>query len=103
MPEMPVTLDDSFSVNGHALAFDDADRIKEDGCRKIDQHGEGSLHVDLGGLTQANSLTVAVMMVWYRHAYLQEKTLRFTSLSEDLRNMIEFSGLGSVLLPDSPE
>ena len=62
----------------------------------------GPYQFDLGGLQRANSVTVAVLLAWYRHATLRQKSIMFVNLSQDLLNIIEFSGLRRLLIGTSP-
>jgi len=60
--------------------------------------GTSPLHIDLAGLTHANSLTVGAMIAWYRRAAKQDKIIRFDNVSEPLHKIIQVSGLQTVLL-----
>ena len=97
---MPAQLTDSFSLEGDELDLDQAEAIKSQGYALIEGRDHG-LQVDLARLQRANSVTVAVLMAWYRHAALQQKTIQFVNLSQDLLNIIEFSGLRRLLLPNA--
>ena len=90
-------LSDDFEVSGEEIELDDAESIKLRGYRLIDA-GEGPFQVDLELLKRANSVSVAVLLAWYRRAMLQDKAIFFVNLSEDLHNIVEFSGLSRVLL-----
>lgn len=95
---MQATLSDDFKLSGVEVDLDSAERLRIAGLRLIEQAGQ-SLEVNLTGLKRANSVTVALLLSWYRHAVLNEKSILFTGLSQELRNIIEFSGLTQVLLP----
>ena len=71
---MPVQLTDAFSLLGEELEAAQAEAIKAQGIELIQQRG-GPFEVDLAGLERANSVTVAVLMSWYRHAMLQQKSI----------------------------
>jgi len=60
--------------------------------------GEGAVSIDLGGLTQANSLAVSAMVAWFRRASRQDKTLTFINVSEPMKKIIRVSGLQDILL-----
>jgi ABC-type transporter Mla MlaB component len=90
-------LTDEFKLEGEEVGLDQAEQIKSDGFAIIDAQA-GPFQVDLAGLQKANSVTVALLVAWYRQAKLQEKTIFFMNLSEELHNIVEFSGLSRILL-----
>ena len=94
---MACELDESFKLRGQDVGLEDAEALKVAGFALIDAQG-GQITVDFDALVQASSVTVALMMAWYRRATLQQKTIEFVNLSQELRNIIEFSGLSQVLL-----
>lgn len=98
---MSVTINPQFEVVGEEISLDVAEMIKASG-RALIEAGEGPFQVDLAGLERANSVTVAVLLAWYRCAVLRKKCIFFVNLSEELHNIIEFSGLRKVLLHRSP-
>ncbi len=91
-------LDDQFVLSGAELTLEIAEQIKTRGLQLIGQ-AQVPIVVDCAGVERANSVTVAVFTAWYRAASLQEKSIVFVNLSEELRNIIAFSGLS--LLPVS--
>jgi len=91
-------LTDEFTLEGGELALDQAEAIKVRGVALIDASA-GPFSVDLAGLERANSITVAVLVAWYRHATLHQKSILFVNLSQELNNIVEFSGLSRILLP----
>jgi anti-anti-sigma factor len=93
---MSAVLSDQFALSGVELGLDQAEQIKAQGVAMIGT-SDGPITVDLAGLERANSITIAVLVAWYRHATLQNKNIMFVNLSQDLHNIIEFSGLLSVL------
>ena len=99
---MPVQLTEPFGLQGDELELDQAEAIKTQGIRLI-ENGAGPFRVDLAELRRANSVTVAVLMAWYRHARLHEKSIVFVNLSQDLLNIIEFSGLRRILIGERSE
>jgi ABC-type transporter Mla MlaB component len=94
---MPVQLTESFGLQGDELELNEAESIKKQGIRLIEA-GDGPFRVDLAELRRANSVTVAILMAWYRHARLRDKPITFVNLSQDLLNIIEFSGLRRILV-----
>lgn len=95
---MSVELNEQFCLRGVEVSLDEAEALKRQGLKLIDAH-QGPIKVDLGELQRANSVTVALLVAWYRRAILQQKPITFVNLSEDLHNIVEFSGLSRVLLP----
>jgi len=93
---MSVVLSDQFALSGVEVGLDQAEQIKAQGVALIGA-ADGPITVDLARLERANSVTIAVLVAWYRHATLQNKAIMFVNLSRDLHNIIEFSGLLSVL------
>lgn len=98
---MSVTLSEDFVVAGDELSLDEAEALKDTGKTMI-ADAEGPIRVDLGDLERANSVTVAVLIAWYRAAALEDKQVILVNPSQELREIIEFSGLGKVLLPAMP-
>lgn len=94
---MTVQVSEEFEVSGEEIELEDAESIKRRGYGLIDA-GAGPFQVDLEHLKRANSVSVAVLLAWYRRAMLQDKRIFFVNLSEDLHNIVEFSGLSRVLL-----
>jgi len=103
---MAVQLSESFNLSGDELGLDQAEDIKTRGTALIDRTielngaSEEPVRVDLAGLERANSVTVAVLMAWYRYAALRQRSIMFVNLSQELLNIIEFSGLRSLLVAD---
>ena len=95
---MSVELNEQFCLSGVEVSLDDAELIKRQGIGMIDAQ-PGPITVDLAQLQRANSVTVALLVAWYRRATLQQKAITFVNLSEELHNIVEFSGLSRVLLP----
>ena len=93
---MAELISQDFSLNGE-VTFENAEAYKERGRSLIDA-AEHEVRADLSGLAKSNSVTVAVMLSWMRHAALSGKTVIFVNLANDLRNIIEFSGLRELLL-----
>ena len=93
---MTEEITDDFRVSGE-LQLDTAEHYKTRGRHLIDASSR-SVEVDLGGLGKANSVSVAVMVGWLRHASLNGKSIVFVNMSQDLRKIIEFSGLSQLLL-----
>ena len=98
---MSVAINPQFEVVGEEIGLNAAETIKASG-RALIEAGDGPFQVDLAGLERANSVTVALLLAWYRCAVLQKKSIFFVNLSEELHNIIEFSGLSAVLLRRSP-
>lgn len=93
---MAVDLSPEFGLSGDEVDLNEAERVKALGLEIIDGQ-DGPFNVDFEGLEQANSIVVALMICWHRHATLAGKTIEFSRLSKDLHNIIAFSGLTRVL------
>jgi ABC-type transporter Mla MlaB component len=98
---MAVELTPAFALQGDELALEQAEAIRAEG-EALMARSQGPYQFDLSGLERANSVTVAVLLAWYRHATLRQKPIMFVNLSQDLLNIIEFSGLRRVLIGASP-
>ena len=94
-----VHLSADFRLSGDAVGFAQADALRRQGEVLIREQ-EGPLRVDLEGLDRANTLAVAVMLSWFRAARRLDKRIEFVNLSSEMRNIIRFSGLDTVLLAE---
>ncbi len=100
---MAAQLAEPFNLTGDELGLEQAEAVKAAGMALIERSSDAEpIRVDLAALEQANSVTVAVLMAWYRHAAIQQKSIMFVNLSQDLLNIIEFSGLRRLLVADQP-
>ncbi|MEM9621350.1 MAG: STAS domain-containing protein [Pseudomonadota bacterium] len=97
---MPVQLNEQFEVLGDELTMQQAEAIKMAGYTLLERSEQSPVRIDFVQLERANSVTVAVMLAWHRHATLRKKAVEFTNLSAELGNIIEFSGLRELLLAD---
>lgn len=95
-----IELTDDFRLIGQEISVDQAEQLKLRGIALI-KAGDGQITVDLAMLKHANSLTVALLTAWFRAARLQNISIVFMNISEELRNIIDFSGLADVLLTES--
>ena len=93
---MSATLGEDFSLHGEEISAANADALRVQGEQQI-KRANGPVTCDLQGLQRANSVTVAVMLAWYRAAHLAGHSILFVNLSSELRNIIAFSGLTDVL------
>ena len=64
-----------------------------------EQRDECTFH--LSALEQINSLVVALLMAWFRFAYAHGKSIVYTEIPHDLRNIITVCGLDDVLPLDN--
>ena len=78
------------------VSFANAEELKQVGYDYI-QAQAGAIEIDVSAITQANSLAVAIFAAWQRAAMLQDKSIVFVNLSQELRNIIALSGLDDVL------
>jgi len=88
------------------ITFDNAEGLRT----RIDQQiaeapsaetagDSADIAIDMRSLERVNTLCVALMTAWYRSARLHNTSIVFVNLSDELRNIIAFSGL-SDLLPE---
>ncbi len=97
---MTVELTDDFRLLGDELEVQDAEAIKRQGTELLSNAGS-QVVIDFAGLKRANSITVALMLEWYRVASSANKSIVFVNRSEELRNIVRFSGLTQVLNLDT--
>lgn len=58
---------------------------------------DAAIAINFAQLTTASSLTVALMIAWYRCAQAHGCAIRFVQLPAALQQIVDFSGLGEVL------
>ena len=88
-------------VNGRlsgAISFDNANALHAQGVAAIEGATAEPVVFDLSGVDATNSVTVALMMAWFRAADQAGKRVAFEGISSDLHKIIEFSGLSELLL-----
>lgn len=78
------------------VTFDTLARTRAEGEARIAEAGERVI-VDLSELQHGNSAAVAVLMAWWRLADHLDKSIVFANAPAGLRNIIELSGMTSVL------
>lgn len=85
-----------------AVSFETMAEIRAQGEAAIAEAGERAV-VDLSGLKHGNSVTVALLMAWLRAAERDGKEVVFIAAPVELVNIIELSGMTSVLpLAEAP-
>jgi ABC-type transporter Mla MlaB component len=94
------TLTDDFVLEG-SVDFDNLVEVRDAGDVRIaqttqNQNGQG-LTLSLRGLTEANSVTVALLIAWMRSANNRRISIVYVDVPQELRNIIDFSGLTQVL------
>lgn len=78
------------------VRFDNAAAARLAGELFVDQ-GPAEIQVSLAPLRKSNSVVVAMLLAWVRHARARNKTLRFVDVPGDLRNIIELYGVAGIL------
>jgi len=78
------------------VCFDNAAAVRLAGEQFVDQ-GPAVMRVSLAPLRESNSVVVAMLLAWVRHARARAKTLRFVDVPGDLRNIIELYGVAGIL------
>lgn len=67
------------------------------GGQAVDAGSAGTIAINFAQLETANSLTVALMIAWYRLSLKRGCEVRFTNLPASLQQIVDFSGLVDVL------
>lgn len=90
----------SADANGFRLpgsvSFDNFTDVRTAGEHAISENGNECV-LSLSGLGQSNSIAVALLVAWFRFANSHGKSIVYVDVPEDLRNIIEVSGLTEVL------
>ena len=81
------------------ITLENANRVQVCGASLIDEATSSNVVFDLEGLSTNNSITVAIMMSWFRTAEHAGRTVAYRGVSSELRKIVEFSGLTDLLLP----
>ena len=55
------------------------------------------IHVDLSGVTHADSAAVGMLLAWVRDATAGGRRIRFENLNENLRSLIALYGVGELI------
>lgn len=76
--------------------FDTAAAVRLAGERFVDQ-APAVMRVSLAPLRESNSVVVATLLAWVRHARACAKTLSFVDVPGELRNIIELYGVAGIL------
>lgn len=97
---MTTNLSENFCLTGDEVSFEQAESLKRMG-EKLIFAATTVIRVDLAGVGRANSLTVTLLAHWFRTTQRQNKSIVFVNLSQELRNIIAFSGLNKVLLGET--
>ena len=105
--ESAVPLSAEYMVEGpvHLRNFNAARHAGEAAIEALpvgDASSGAAIAINFAQLEFANSLTVALMIAWYRLAEQRGCTVRFTNLPASLQQVVAFSGLVGVLPIDSP-
>lgn len=90
-----VSADGSARLVGE-VEFDEVSAIKAEGTR-LCESSEGPVVFDLSGITQANSVTVALLLEWTRAGARSGSDVSFAAVSSDLAKIIRFSGLDGLI------
>ena len=78
------------------VRFDNAESVRGAGERFLDKVA-GAAEFSLGALRESNSVVVALLLAWVRHARARGIPLRFVAIPADLRNIIELYGVADIL------
>ncbi len=87
-----------FNLSGD-VEFDEVGELKKQGLAAVANAGsdQREVSVDLAGLSQSNSVTVALMLAWLREGKARGVAVNFTSVPPAIGKILEFSGLNSLV------
>jgi phospholipid transport system transporter-binding protein len=68
--------------------------LLEEGERRFDGP---EIHVDLAGVTEADSSAVALLLTWSRDAASRRRRISFENLTENLRTLVTLYEVGDLL------
>jgi anti-anti-sigma factor len=92
-------LNDDFELKG-VIDFTNMVAIRQQGEIRMAAH-DALIRVNLKALEEANSVTVALLIAWMRCANSQGVAIVYVDVPQELRDIIEFSGLTTVLPLDN--
>jgi phospholipid transport system transporter-binding protein len=79
-----------------SVRYDNVLAVREAGERALDEAPDG-VEFSLAPLRESNSVVVALLLAWVRHARARSKSIRFVEVPADLRNIIELYGVTEIL------
>jgi phospholipid transport system transporter-binding protein len=79
-----------------AVRFDNAATVRQAGEHFLDASA-GAARISLGQLAEKNSVVVALLLAWVRHAREHGKSVQIVDVPDDLRNIIELYGVAEIL------
>jgi phospholipid transport system transporter-binding protein len=90
--------------DGAPAVFDLPEVVRLDNAAEVRLAGEqfldgatGAVRMDLGALRECNSVVVAVLLAWVRHAARLGRTLCYDDVPAELRQIIELYGVANLL------
>ncbi|MDH3641833.1 MAG: STAS domain-containing protein [Gammaproteobacteria bacterium] len=84
-----------------AIHFDNLAEVRSAGESYLDEQSDAAVF-DLSGVSECNSVAVALLMAWVRYAHARNKTVVYADIPEDLSNIIDVSGLTETLPVQGP-
>ena len=94
-----VAVDDQNAQLKGALDHHSGAELLQQGQRLLDKAGS-NWHVDLSEVTHSSSVGVALLLGWKRYATKNNTSLVLKSVPENMRHVMEFSGLQGIFAPD---
>ena len=79
------------------IGFRNLAEARAAGEARIREAVDGRVAFDCSGLSESNSVAVALLIAWQRAARQLGKTVVFRGASRGLRNIVDFSGLNEIL------
>ena len=86
----------------HRVDFENFAAVRAAGEQFLSERTDERAVVDLSSLDSSNSITVALLMTWFRFAHARGQEVVYAGAPQDLLSIIEISGLMEVL-PLSPD
>ena len=79
------------------IDFENFAAVRAAGEQFLAQRPDEKAVVDLSSLESSNSITVALLMTWFRFAHARGQEVVYAGAPQDLLSIIEISGLMEVL------
>lgn len=79
-----------------SVRYENVLAVRQAGERALDEAPDG-VEFSLAPLRESNSVVVALLLAWVRHARAHGKSIRFVEVPTDLRNIIELYGVTGIL------
>lgn len=85
----------NYRIQGR-VTIENAPAVLAEGSKLFDRDG---LIVDLSKLEEVDSATISLLLEWLREAQRNKRTLRFSSLPDNLKSLATLYGVLDVIQP----